>query len=103
MPTPDEPLSRVRLRGGREMAVLDVSDGGALVEGTTRLHPGTHVDVHVVTAEGRTLVRGRVLRAWIGYLDAALVRYRIALAFESHVDTAPVSREAAAADSMSAL
>ena len=79
------------------MAVLDVSDGGALVEGMTRLHPGRHVEVHVVTAEGRTLVRSRVLRAWVSYVDAAVVRYRTAMAFEQHVDTAPVSHGAEAA------
>lgn len=94
IPASDEPLSRVRLRGGREMAVLDVSDGGALIEGPTRLHPGTHVDVHVVTTDGRFLVRGRVLRAWVGYLDAAMVRYRVALAFEQKVDTAPIPQDA---------
>lgn len=94
VPTIDEPLSRVRLRGGREMAVRDVSAGGALIEGTSRLHPGTHVDVHVVTTDGRFLVRGRVLRAWVCYLDAAVVRYRVALAFEQHVDTAPVPQDA---------
>ena len=100
IPTADEPLSRVKLRGGREMAVCDVSDGGALVEGTTRLHPGTHVDLHIVTAEGRTLVRSRVVRAWICELDAALVRYRIAMAFERSVDTAAVPQEAAPAASV---
>lgn len=78
---------RVRLRAGRELAVLNISDGGVLVEGPARLHPGAHVDVHVVTREGRVLVRSRVVRAFISHLEADLVRYRGALAFERTVDT----------------
>jgi hypothetical protein len=61
VPAAGEPISRVRLRTGREMLVVDVGDAGALVEGTARLLRGTHFDVHVVTVEGRVLVRSRVL------------------------------------------
>jgi hypothetical protein len=86
-PSTDEPASLARLRTGRDMAVLDVSDAGILVEGVTRLLPGTHVDVHVVAHDGRTLVRCRVARCFIAALDAGSVTYRGALAFERHVDT----------------
>jgi len=86
-PEGDEPLSRVRLRAGRELAVVDVSDGGALLEGPARLLPGTHVDVHIITSDGRTLVRSRVVRAYVHHLDAQLVRYRGAIAFEHAIDT----------------
>jgi hypothetical protein len=86
-PLPDEPLARVRLRAGRELGVLDVSAAGALVEGETRLLPGTHVDVHVLAAEGRVLVRSRVVRAWVSALASDCVRYRGALAFERPIDT----------------
>jgi hypothetical protein len=67
--------------------VVDVSDAGALVEGPARLLPGTHVDVHLVTSDGRTLVRSRVVRAYVHHLDAHLVRYRGAIAFEHAIDT----------------
>ena len=86
-PPPDEPLSRARLRAGRELSVIDVSHGGALVEGGTRLLPGTHVDLHIVTKDGRTLVRSRIVRAYVCYVDAAVVRYRGALAFDRPLDT----------------
>ena len=85
-PGDDEPVSRVRLRAGRELIVVDVSSGGALVEGPARLLPGTHVDVHIVTKDGRTLVRSRVVRAHVHHLDAAVVRYRGAIAFERSID-----------------
>jgi hypothetical protein len=66
--------------------VLNVSDDGLLVEGA-RLLPGTHVDVHVTTREGRVLVRSRVVRAHVAGLQANAIRYRGALAFERTVDT----------------
>jgi hypothetical protein len=89
VPAPDETLAHVRLRTGRELAVVDIGDTGALLEGTARLLPGTHVEVHVVTREGRTLVRSRVTRASVFALAADSLRYRAALAFDMRVNTAP--------------
>ena len=89
VPAADETLAHVRLRTGRELAVVDISDTGALLEGTARLLPGTHVEVHVVTREGRTLVRSRVTRASVFTLAADSLRYRAALAFDTRVNTAP--------------
>jgi hypothetical protein len=86
VPGDREPLSRMRLRTGRELAVLDVSGLGALVEGDTRLLPGTHVDVHVMTPDGRILVRSRIVRACVAALSGDRIRYRGALAFERFVN-----------------
>lgn len=86
-PEADESLASVRLRTGRELSVVNLSDAGLLTEGATRLLPGTHVEVHVVTREGRTLVRGRLTRAYVWALSGAGVRYRAAIAFERLVDT----------------
>lgn len=85
-PSADEPISRVRLRTGRELSVVDLSNSGALVEGA-RLLPGTHVDVHVTTRNGRVLVRSRVVRAYVVDLQSNAVRYRGALAFDRPIDT----------------
>ena len=85
-PDEGETVSRVRLRTGRELSVVDVSDGGALVEGA-RLLPGTHLDVHVTTRDGRVLVRSRVVRAYVAELESNAVRYRGALAFDRAIDT----------------
>ena len=87
VPAQDEPLSAVRMRAGRELTVVNLSDLGALVEGPARLLPGTHVEIHVMTPEGRTLVRSRVTRAYVCHVDAESVRYRGALAFDRPVDT----------------
>ena len=86
-PSSTETLARVRLRTGRELAVVDIGDGGALVQGTVRLLPGTHVEVHVVTREGRTLVRSRVTRAAVFAVAADSLQYRAALAFDARVNT----------------
>lgn len=88
VPDARDALARVRLRGGRELAVLDISRTGVLLEGTSRLLPGTHVDVHVTTREGRVLVRARVMRAVVSRVQAESITYRAALAFETLVDTA---------------
>jgi hypothetical protein len=87
IPRADETLARVRLRTGRELAVVDLSSTGALIEGSTRLLPGTHADVHIVTRQGRVLVRTRVVRAWVWRLEPECVRYRAGLAFDTTVDT----------------
>jgi hypothetical protein len=80
-------LSRVRLRTGRELTVVNISSCGALVEGVTRLLPGTRADVHIVTRHGRVLVRTRVVRALVWRLEADAVCYRSALAFDTTIDT----------------
>src|SRR5688572_30732279 len=82
-PDPGESLSRVRLRTGRELSVIDASMGGALVEGETRLLPGTNVDVHVTAAQGRVLVRSRVVRCAVWSVSADVIQYRAALAFST--------------------
>jgi hypothetical protein len=68
---------------------VDISDAGALVESAARLLPGTHVEVHVITLEGRTLVRSRVTRASVHDVTADTLRYRAALSFEQRVNTKP--------------
>ena len=82
-----EPLRRVRSRTGREFDVVDVSHSGLLIEGRARLLPNTHADIHIVTRNGRVLIRCRVVRSFVWYLEGDLVRYRVGLAFEQRVDT----------------
>src|SRR5690349_7881068 len=83
-----EALRRIRSRTGREFDVVDVSHSGLLVEGRARLLPNTHLDIHIVTRTGRVLIRCRVVRSFVWYLESDLVRYRVGLAFDRVVDTA---------------
>ena len=89
VPQPEETLSRLRLRLGREFTVVDISSSGVLLEGLTRLLPNTHTDIHIVTRNGRVLVRARVIRALVWRLERDVVCYRTALAFDTVVDTDP--------------
>jgi len=89
-PASDEPLSQIRLRAGRQLSVIDVSNIGLMAEGEMRLLPGTHVEVHLVTSDGRLLVRSRVVRAFVHHVSASQIRYRGALAFSHLVHTASV-------------
>jgi hypothetical protein len=84
-PSPGDPLRRVRLRAGRELAVVNISSNGVLVEGDVRLLPGMHLDVHVMTSEGRLLVRSRIVRAYVCALTPDVVTYRGAFAFDRAV------------------
>jgi hypothetical protein len=88
-------MGRLRLRGGREVSLVDLSANGALVEGDARLLPGTHVDVHVVTTNGRVLVRSRVVRAYVCAVSRDRITYRSGLAFDHHVDVSGYSIPAA--------
>ena len=89
-PACTEALSQVRLRAGRELSVINVSPWGTLVEGATRLLPGTNVEVHVTAAQGRVLVRARVTRCAVWIVAADLVVYRGALVFSAPVDLPPI-------------
>jgi len=82
----DEPLSRAKLRTGGQLLVLDASSWGLLTASTERLLPGRHLDVHVVSVQGRVLVRSRVARAFVSRLEADEVEYRAALAFDRAID-----------------
>jgi hypothetical protein len=93
VPDPLAPIARVRLRTGRELTVIDLSSLGVLVEGATRLLPGTHLDVHVTSAHGRIPVRARVVRCHGWGVTADAVQYRGAFAFGALVEFWPGSTE----------
>jgi hypothetical protein len=82
----EEPLGHARLRTGGQLRVLDASSWGALMETTERLLPGRHLDVHIVSAEGRMLVRSRVARAFVARVAPDAVHYRVAFSFDRAVD-----------------
>ena len=82
----DEPLGQARLRTGGRLRVIEASSWGALVETTERLLPGRHLDVHIVSAEGRTLVRSRVARAFVVKVEPNAVHYQVAFSFDRAID-----------------
>ncbi len=78
-------LVAARLRPGRDVRLLDLSSGGALVEARVRLMPGTGVVLHLVGCDSHHTIHGTVLRCRVSALDQESgVRYRAALGFHRH-------------------
>ena len=78
----DHGIVSARVRPGWEVSLLDVSAGGALVETTYRLLPGSPIELHVATDERRASVRGGILRSAVVGVRATGVRYRSAIRFD---------------------
>ena len=89
-PGKDEGLSQLRLRIGPQLAVVNVAETGALVEGAARLGPGARVDVHVITRQGRVLVRTTVTRARVCAVRADAITFQTALRFDAPIDARPI-------------
>lgn len=73
------------VRPGHRARVIDVSAGGALIETSLRMLPGTSVELQVETDTTRASVRGRVLRCAVVRLRPTWVCYRGAIAFDRNL------------------
>jgi PilZ domain-containing protein len=78
-----------RVRPGHLAVVIDVSAGGALVEISRRLLPGSSVDLQIDTMHRQSTVRGRIVRCAVCRIDAITVSYRAAIAFDRQWPLAP--------------
>jgi hypothetical protein len=79
--------ARATLRPGCAITVVDVSAGGALVEGPRPFRPGARVHVQIVTTSQRFAIAAQVLRCAVWALDPlAGVTYRGAVKFEHRVE-----------------
>ena len=74
-----------RLRPGPPIVIVNLSRGGALVEGRLRPRPGTRCELELSALEGLVRVTVRVVRCFVARVDPAEVRYRAALMFETLV------------------
>jgi len=74
-------LRMARLPWGSDVEVVDVSRSGVLVETTSRMTPGTVVDLEFLGKDLNATVPSRVLRTSVGHVDRLGVRYRVAAAF----------------------
>jgi PilZ domain len=76
-----------RIRPGRIVIVVDLSCGGALVEGPWRFRPMSRCDVHVQIAGRDVHLRARIMRCSVARLERQEpVRYRTALSFDQALD-----------------
>lgn len=61
---------------------MNISHGGALVEGRVRLDPGRHVEVSLVARHGPLTLQALVVRASVSNVRADAVVYRTAIQFD---------------------
>lgn len=78
----DHGVLAIRIRPGHAARVVDVSAGGALIETTCRLLPGTSVELHMETRSHHANVRGRVLRCDVARVRPTAISYRGAIRFD---------------------
>jgi hypothetical protein len=74
-----------RVRPGHHATLIDVSEGGALIETIHRLLPGAAVELQVETGTARANVRGRVLRSTVIGVQPSGVCYRGAIGFDTYL------------------
>ena len=80
--TDDHGIVAARIRAGADVAVVDASAIGALVETVQRLRPNATVDLQLSTADAQVVARGRVVRCLVSRLSPTVVWYRGAIAFD---------------------
>ena len=74
------------VRPGRDVHVLDLSRGGALIEGRARLAPNSRIELRL-NAQGQVIhLSGRVVRCYVSALNESVVSYQAGVAFEQHLD-----------------
>jgi len=76
---------RGRIRPGHDVLVIDLSEGGALVETSRRLTPGASAEIQLDAPDGRHTTRASVVRSYVCALLADLVLFRSALILERPV------------------
>jgi hypothetical protein len=76
------------LRPGYAVSLVDLSAGGALIQGPRPLRPGARVHLQLLTGSRRLGIAAHVLRCSVASLDSRQgVQYRGALRFERRCDT----------------
>lgn len=82
MPREQTPWRELRLRTGDRLVLVDVAAGGALVESSRRLLPGTAVMVHLISPARVVSLRAVVVWCCVAELSPqAGVKYRGGFSF----------------------
>jgi hypothetical protein len=84
VPPEQTPWQRAALlRPGREVVLVNLSRGGALIESTNRMHPGARTELQLL-GDARRTIRGRIDRCRVTALDP--VRYQGAIVFDERLE-----------------
>ena len=92
-----EGFQSVLLRPGGEVNVLNISNGGMLVQTETHTKPGSAVRVCVVTTGARHEVKAKIVRSEITTVGGSGLHYLLGIAFDEPLDLID-DGEAAAVD-----
>jgi hypothetical protein len=74
-----------RIRPGHDVQVLNLSSMGALIQSTARLAPNSKVELRLMGKRSLS-VRGRIVRSYVCAVDAEVLFYRSAIAFDQKFD-----------------
>jgi hypothetical protein len=75
------------MRPGREAALINLCERGALVEGSARLHPGAAVVLHLIGPTPSSSIRGTIVRCHVSSICGRTgIRYRGAISFDAEID-----------------
>jgi CheY-like chemotaxis protein len=97
-------LSAVKLSWGPEVAVVNISSSGVLMETGSKFIPGSTADLHLTGPETTLVVPVRFIRSEVSRIDGLGVKYHAAAAFENELDLLrPRNRSRAAASRPEAL
>jgi hypothetical protein len=77
-------LKSVAFHQGSEVQVVDISQGGMLLETEVRLQPKMKIQLKIEANTGSFKIEGNVLRSWIASIQGT-PRYRSAIAFQHPV------------------
>jgi hypothetical protein len=82
-----------RLKHGPVLTLVDLSEGGALIETAARLNPGAHVILEFMApgAKRTTMVPSRVMRAQVTSMERGILRYRGGFAFRQLLQLADLA------------
>ena len=74
-----------RIRPGHDARVMNLSEGGALIETERRLVPGGVADLQLESGELRHTTRVRVVRSYVSRVRPDAMLFRTAVTFERTV------------------
>ena len=79
-------LSKVKLGTGLDVALVNISTSGVLLESGSKFAPGTTSELHLTGSGANMVVPVRVIRSEIARIDALGVKYHAAAAFDKEID-----------------
>jgi hypothetical protein len=89
-------LWTVKLAGGSQVNVIDISSTGVLLETASRLADGSTVDLQLLGEDTNVIVPARMLRTQVASVDGLSVKYRVAAAFAYHLTLPGLEQTSAA-------